>query len=309
MRNSGSSINIVKINNYNIKNLIKGNNTKKKSLFSNDKNNTKNNYKKIKNQTSNHYGSSKDTFHIKTNSKVKHDKINLAYNNLNDEELNSLEYDLAILVDKRTYFQYYWSLLKKKQLILFTFMPANDYNLFTIKLSLFLLSFSLYLTINGFFFSDDTMHKIHEDNGKFNIIYQIPQILYSTIISAIINMILKLISLSERNIIAIKQIKDIKMMINYSKKIKRCITIKFILFFILNISFLLFFWYFISCFCGVYKNTQMILIKDTLVSFVISMIYPFGLNLLPGIMRIPALRAKQKDKKCLYKISILVAIF
>ena len=103
-------------------------------------------------------------------------------NNINDEELNTLEYEFAIVYDKRTYFQYYWSLLKKKQLFLFSFLYNNDYNLSTIKISLFLLAFSLYFTINGFFFSDDTMHKIHEDNGAFNIIYQIPQILYSTII-------------------------------------------------------------------------------------------------------------------------------
>ena len=38
------------------------------------------------------------------------------------------------------------------------------------------------------------------------------------------------------------------------------------------------------------------------------MLYPFGLNLLPGILRIPALRAQKKDKKCLYKISTIVAL-
>ena len=36
-------------------------------------------------------------------------------------EINSLEYAIALKIDKRTYFQYYWSLLKKKNLILFTF--------------------------------------------------------------------------------------------------------------------------------------------------------------------------------------------
>jgi hypothetical protein len=70
---------------------------------------------------------------------------------------------------------------------------------------------------------------------------------------------------------------------------------------------MLFFWYFISCFCAVYKNTQLILIKDTLLSFALSMLYPFGLNLLPGIFRIPALRAERKDKNCLYKFSNLLA--
>ena len=71
---------------------------------------------------------------------------------------------------------------------------------------------------------------------------------------------------------------------------------------------MLFFWYFISCFCAVYKNTQIILFKDTLISFGLSMLYPFGLNLLPGMFRIPALRAEKKDKMCLYNFSQYVAL-
>ena len=247
---------------------------------------------------------------LKINPKNTANKISndIKYENLNDQELNNLEYKLALLIDKRTYFQYYWSLLKKKHLIFFTFFPSKDYNLISIKICLFLFSFSLYITINGFFFSDDTMHKIHEDNGSFNIIYQIPQILYSTVITAVINVILKQLSLSENNILSIKQEKDFNKSRNKSKKIKRCLIIKFIIYFILNSLLLLFFWYFISCFCAVYRNTQMILIKDTLISFGLSMLYPLGLNLLPGILRIPSLRAKEKDKKCLYKLSTLVAL-
>ena len=38
------------------------------------------------------------------------------------------------------------------------------------------------------------------------------------------------------------------------------------------------------------------------------MLYPIGLNLLPGFFRIPALRAKNKDKQCLYKISKIIAL-
>ena len=229
------------------------------------------------------------------------------YNNLNDQELNMLEYEKAIKVDKRNYFQYYWSLLKKKQILLFTFLPAKDYNLITLKICLFLTSFCLYLTINGFFFNDDTMHKIFEDNGAYNIIFQIPQILYSSIISSIINILLKHLSLSENSILSIKKEENIIKIKAISKEIKKCLTIKFIIFFILNYLLLFFFWYFISCFCAVYINTQIILIKDTWISFGLSMLYPFGLNLLPGLFRIPALRAKKKDKKLLYKISNIVA--
>ena len=68
-----------------------------------------------------------------------------------DQELNTLSYGKALILDKRTFSQYYCSLIKKKHLILFTFLPINDYNLRYIKIMLFLLSFSLYLSINGFF--------------------------------------------------------------------------------------------------------------------------------------------------------------
>ena len=287
-KNIDLNINIIPINNINYKN------SHKNGL----KNLTKNNDVEIY----------KSKF-LKTDKENANSEKNLLKSvvNLNDQELNTLEYEIAVIYDKRTYFQYYWSLLKKKHLILFTFLPSNDYNLFTIKISLFLLSFSLYFTINGFFFSDDTMHKIHEDKGAFNIMYQIPQILYSSVISAIINMILKMLSLSEQNILIIKQEKNINLAIKKSKKIERYIIIKFIIFFFLSTILLLFFWYFISCFCAVYTNTQIILIKDTLVSFGLSMLYPFGLNLLPGMFRIPALRAKNKDKACLYKASGLIA--
>ena len=227
---------------------------------------------------------------------------------LNDQELNSLDYNEALEYDKRTYFQYYISLLRKKHLILFTFIPTNDYNLISLKISLFLVSFSLYLCINAFFFNDDTMHKIYKDSGAYNILYQIPQILYSSVISSIINLILKTLSLSEKDILKIKEEKDLKTTVMKSKNIEKCIKIKFVIFFIISLLLMLFFWYFISCFCAVYNNTQIILFKDTLISFALSMLYPFGLNLLPGIFRIPSLRAEKKDKICLYSFSRIIAL-
>ena len=79
-----------------------------------------------------------------------------------------------------------------------------------------------------------------------------------------------------------------------AKKVQNCLKIKYAIFFIIYYILLFFFWYFISCFCGVYKNIQIILITDTLISFGLSMVYPFGLNLFPGIFRIPALKDKKK---------------
>ena len=267
------NINIIPINNINY------NKIKKKNIKNN---------KKIKSKLNNNYNIK--IFNAKPKN-VLNKKNDILYMNLNTQELNELSYDLALIYDKRTYMQYYCSLLRKKQLFLFAFIPANDYNLLTLKISLFLLSFSLYFTMNGFFFSDNSMHRLYIGQGSFNFIYEIPKILYSLAISSVINTILKYLSLSEQNILTIKQEKNLKIANKKSKDVKSFILIKFIIFFIISTTFLIFFWYFISCFCGVYINTQIILIQDTIFSFLLSMIYPFGINLIPGIFRISALRA------------------
>ena len=238
----------------------------------------------------------------------KYDKLHHNENRtLNDQELNSLEYQLAINFDKRTYLQYYWSLLKKKHLIFFSFVPINDYNISSLKISLFLISFSLYFTINGFFFTDDTMHDIYSSNGSFNIFNQLSKILYSSIISIFIQQILKLLCLSESNILKLKHEEDSTIIVQKYKSIINCLMLKFIIFYFLGFCLIIFFWYFITCFCAVYHNTQNLLIKDTFLSFLISMVYPFGINLIPGLFRIPALKDSNKNRKCLYKIGLLVA--
>ena len=244
----------------------------------------------------------KNTENIHRKTKIK----NLRLLELNGKELNSLSYKEALIYDKRTYIQYYISLLKSNHLLIFSFYICNkDYNSPIIKMFLFFFYFATNLAVNALFFNDDTMHKIHIDKGKFDIVYQIPLILYSSIISETISNIIKYLALTENIIFEIKR--ENKMIFLKEKKIDiyRKIKIKFILFFVVSFFLLLLFMYYISCFCGVYINTQIHLIKDTIVSFIISLIYPFGILLLPGIFRLSSLRAKDKSQECLYKFSYL----
>jgi len=85
----------------------------------------------------------------------------------NDGELNNLSYNLALKYDKRTYAQYYMSLLRTKHIIFFSLFNNNDYNSRIIKIDLFFIGFILYYTINALFFNDETMHKIYEDKGIY----------------------------------------------------------------------------------------------------------------------------------------------
>ena len=111
------------------------------------------------------------------------------------------------------------------------------------------------------------------------------------------------------NITKIKQRKNIKKLNKIVKKIIIILKIKFILFFIISFCFIIIFAFYIICFCGIYINTQVHLIKDTLISLGLSSIFSFGIYLFPGLLRIPALKAKIKNKKCLYKISQFIQNF
>ena len=220
-----------------------------------------------------------------------------------DFEINSLEYEEALKLDKRNYFQYYISLLKYNHPLMFSFGTYNDYNSKEIKIFLFFFSFSSDFAINALFFNDDTMHKIYQDKGKYNLLFQIPQILYSTLISRFIDTLIKNLALFQNNIVELKQKKGKKNIEERYVSILNIIRIKIILFFVIAFIFLLLFWYYITCFCGIYVNTQIHLIKDTVISLILSLIVPFGINLIPGIFRILSLRMEKSYGKCFYKFS------
>ena len=225
---------------------------------------------------------------------------------LNDYELNVCLYKTALLYDKRTFFQYYWSLLRTKHILIFAIVSSDDYNSQIIKLCIFIFSFAEYYAVNALFFNEETLHNIYIEKGIYDIVYQLPQIIYASIISSIINIIIKFFSLTEKDVIELKNNKNEKNLIIKLNELLNCLIIKFILFFMISFLFLAFFWLYLSCFGVIYKNTQVYLLKDTLISFGLSLIYPFFIYLLPGIFRIPSLRAKNSKKECLYKISKII---
>ena len=194
-----------------------------------------------------------------------------------EEEKNLLPYNLAKLHDNRSYCVYYISLLRTRHNLFFSFCQDRDYNSKIIKIDLFFIDFAILYAVNCLFFNDDSLHKIYETKGSFNLEYEIPKILYSSLGSMVINTI--------------------------------NLRIKFILFFILGFLLLLFLWFYIAMFGAIYKNIQIHLLKDTLISFGLSLIYPFFTYLIPGFLRIPALSDPKKDRKCLYDFSKFLQMF
>ena len=225
----------------------------------------------------------------------------------NDEEMNNLAYKLALKFDKRSYCEYYLSLIKTKHILIFSFYNnMNNYNSQIIKIDLFFVGFINNFFVNALFFNDDTMHKILEDEGTFDFVYQLPKIIYSTLISTVLNTLLKILALSEGNILNFKKNKNTKDLNKRQEDLNHLLKIKFILYFIISTIFIIFFWYYLSMFCAIYRNTQLHLIKDTLLSFGLSLLYPFGIYLLPGIFRIPALSNRKSKESYVYNFSVIL---
>ena len=242
------------------------------------------------------------------NMNLNEDKKIIPKNNFIDYELNSFNYKEALKYDKRTYIEYYLSLIRTKHPILFSFIPFKDYNSMIIKVSLFFFSFCIYFCISALFFNNSTIHKIYKDGGSYNLRYSLPYIIYSFIIAHTLSVMLKYGFLSESNILEIKTEKNLEKAYNKVDIIKKKLIIKYIIYFVSTMLFLFIFWYYLSSFCAVYQNTQMYLIKNTIFSFLVSFIYPFVINLLPGVFRIVSLN-KEKNKEFMFKISKILQFF
>ena len=226
---------------------------------------------------------------------------------LDNYELNNLEYEMALKYDKRSLLNIYWSLLKREHIIFFSIFVRNDHNLVYVKFARLIFLICSDMAMNVFFFSDETMHKMHIDYGKYNFLQQIPQIVISTVVSQIIDIFICFLSLTDKHYYEIKELdRDSRYEIF---GIIRCVRNKIIFFFIFTFLMFAFYWYSIACFCAVYVNTQTAFIKDSISSFALGLLYPFFLYIFPSIFRIISLRCSKGNLSCIYKLSDIIPFF
>ena len=231
------------------------------------------------------------------------------FQKLSDFELNELEYNEATKIDKRNLCQTYWAKLKRENLILFTFFSCNDFNLISIKISRFIFLVVGDMAFNVFFFTDESMHKLFLSYGKYDFVQQVPQMIYSIILSQIIEVFLCFLSMTDKYIYELKSKLDKGKFNRKLKKVVKTIRVKLNIFYAFTFLFFLGYWYIISVFCAVYRNTQLIFLKDSVYSFGMGLVYPLFLYFFSVIFRICSLRDKKKNSKCLYKFSGVIPLF
>ena len=280
-------------------------NFKTKNLFLNVNNDNKKNSSKVNNNRANNSSLSKINNNVKKNLLLK-GITNIIFNNFNDYEYNTFSFEEALLNDRRSCCQYYISLLRTKHPILFAFGPIKDYNNRIIKICILFLFFSFCYSVNFVFFDEKMIHKIYEENGRYDYIYYARYISISYGISHLLYIIIKLIFLSERNISEIRKKQTLYSANLSAGNAKRCIKIKSAIFFLLGLLFLIFFWYVLSAFGAVFQNTQIYIFENALISFCISLVHPFFFNIHPCIFRKASFCCKSG---CMYKFSLFLQLF
>ena len=126
---------------------------------------------------------------------------------LSNYELNALSYEAALDLDHRKFLDMYWYLLRREHIIIFTFVGWNDFNLFSLKLSKLFLTICSDMAFNVFFFSDESMHKIYTSGGEHDFVGQIAQMVYSTIISQLLQIYVDYLIMTDSQYYYLKELK------------------------------------------------------------------------------------------------------
>ena len=214
---------------------------------------------------------------------------------LDEDELNELDFDEAVVFDHRSFCELFWMEIKQRQLIVNTFFVKEKLKPFSIKLIVFIFSLSCYFVINGFLYDTNYVSKRLKRKSKtfyFFIVDSIKRIIYSSIVIAIINLLVGLLFKSDKTLRKAQvKYKDNKILLNGEVvKIFKNMKIFNFLFTIIDFIFMVVIWIYLFCFCGVYRNCQMDWIGSTGIIIGVMQLLPIVISLLLAFLRIIGLR-------------------
>ena len=257
--------------------------------------------------------------------------ININLNNIKEYKprdsnlvLNNYTFEEAKRYDRRSICLTFYIFLLSKQPAFHAFLFKSPLELFPLRLCLLLFIFSSDLALNAFFYLDDKISKkyIHAQNlFLFTFNNNITIILLSTLIGFLFMTLftnLSNASNSIRNIFR-KEEEKIKKNNKYKVNIKRKneivneienilkkYKIKVCILLIIEISLILFFWYYVTAFCHVYSNTQFSWLLDSFLSILSRLIIELLLSL--GFAKLYRM-AVEAEVKCLYNIVLFFYCF
>ena len=277
---------------------------------------------KIKVQDDKRKDSSDKAFENKDNKYNLYDYslIQINANNSNNKEppysnllLDNYDYDTAIIYDKRDFRRIFFICILAKENIANMLLFKTPLDLKALRFCNFIFSYSCDLAFNTIFYTTQNISERYHYQGKNVFIFSLINNLIISIISSVVGLILvnvfqhmydfrgnfedvfRVEEQKMRNNKHYKVSKDTKVKIfNKLKKICYRLRCEIIFFIIFEFSIMLFFYYFVTAFCEVYKNTQISWLIDFFYSFIINLICEIIGALIMAIFYILSLKYRIK---------------
>ena len=234
--------------------------------------------------------------------------------------LDNYEYETALKYEKRTFCRILYICLLSKENILNTFFFKTNLEIQPIRLTIFLFGYSCDLALNALFYLNEKISNKYNYKGNylllFTIINNFTISISSTIFSFFLVKSLEYLTNSKDDIESLFRDEERKMRENknfivdlktkkniYMKlmKIFKILNIKIIIYIIVEFILMLFFFYYITSFCEVYKDTQISWIIDSFISFLLSLISELLTSFFTTVLYFVSLKYQLKF---LYKIVI-----
>ena len=243
---------------------------------------------------------------IKINSNKKnHDKK--FFEEYLSKSIDDMEFDDAVVLDKRTYCEHMIENIIEDQIITSTFIAQDPIKPRSIKIMLFVLNLILYFVVNGLFFSEKVISELYnakeEDENFFSYIPRsIDRIIYTTIVSIVVGIITDFFFIEEKKIKGIFRREKSNINILKEQIIKLILDLKkrYIAFIIVVSIILIISFFYLLCFNYVYPYTQIEWLKVSISIMIIMQI----LYLLKCILETSFLFLSYKLKsEKMYKIS------
>ena len=132
----------------------------------------------------------------------------------------------------------------------------------------------------------------------------------TTLVSQLLSVFLNFLTMTDIHYYNIKSMALNELNKKKIVSVMKLIKCKIIVYYIFTFILYFFYWYTITAFCAVYRNTQNIFITDSISSFIMGLIYPFILYIFPAGLRLLSLMAtEKKNLECLYSLSDIIPFF
>jgi hypothetical protein len=249
---------------------------------------------------------------IEEDEKIEDSKIitKREYSFLNDGEINELDYDNSFAHDKRKFMRIYFSYIKYNLLIYFSFLTYEDFNTGFAKMALFTNYLILYLTFCTFFFNNNSIHNIYENEGKYKIGYHFLRVLGAFVLSYIFIKLIKWwITFYRRNSLKMKLMKRYTDSKNEILRMIETYNIHIKIYFSISIIIIILFCYYVSVVGAVYRYSQKYLIVNWIVCIAFHIVFSLVLNFIPTILRYLSLKENNDSKRSMYNASKILSYF